>query len=185
LKNTTRQRFVEGAITAIDLSDNRLIFGRLLPGFHIGIYDWVIKKDDNLPDIESILQRNIIIYVRIFKRVVTKSEFRIIGLKELTKAEQKNIPPHFQQSLGNIKKCKIYYEDGTEIDVTPQDCIGLEGPVIWDSISLISRIENHYLGKKDPYVELFKVILSEDDPRHVSPHALRWDFENQVYKRSY
>ncbi|MFL5787366.1 MAG: Imm26 family immunity protein [Flavisolibacter sp.] len=179
-----KQKFKEGAIVKIKLSNNQVVFGRLLPGFHVGIYDWVVKQDENIPDIASITVHSIFLYVRIFKDVVVKGIFEIIGFKELSSSDINDMPPHFKQNQSNFEECKIYYEDGKEIKATPQECLGLEGPIVWDAASLVNRIQNYYQGKKNPYVELNKVILSESDPRYLTPpKALRWDFEMQEFYR--
>ena len=92
------------------------------------------------------------------------------------------MPPHFNQDEVNIEECTIYYENGKEEKVTPQECIGLEGPTIWEAQGLIERIQDHYAGKKNPYVELSKVVLTKDDPRYLNP-KVRWNFSEEKFNK--
>jgi hypothetical protein len=114
--------------------------------------------------------------------VITKGIFEIIGFKQLEQKDIDIMPPHFTQDMVNIEDCAIYYEDGRECKATPQECIALEGPLTWEAGSLIDRIQDHYAGKKNPYVELHKVILSKDDPRYLNP-KVRWSFEEGKFYR--
>ncbi|MCR6720427.1 MAG: hypothetical protein NVV59_09050 [Chitinophagaceae bacterium] len=167
------------------MNNRQIAFGRLLPGFHLGVLNSFSDISDNEGreyDLEKLLVSETILYLRIFKDVVEKNFFHIIGFKELTLSETKLIPPHFDQDLVNLEDCKIYYDDGTSIDVTPEECIGLEGPIIWDADGVIERLNCFIQGKKNPMVELYKVILSKDDPRYLPPPgALRWDFEKEEF----
>ncbi len=182
MEKKKRQRFKEGSIVKIKLSGNRFIFGRLLLGFRIGIYDLLIKSDTEMPSIEYIIKSKIIFYVVIYRSIISKGIFEIVGFKELTQTEIDKIPPQFNQSLGNYEDCTIFYNDGKEYKAPPEECIGLERSAVWDEHSLVERIEDYYSGKKNFHVEHQKVILSADDPRYLNPHV-RWDFkEERFYK---
>ncbi len=168
-----RIKFKEGSIVKVPLSTGKITFGRLLPGFHIGLYDYIVRSNKSNFSIEEIITKPINLYVRIYKDAVTRGVFEIIGFKELSQEDIDLMPPHFSQDLMNLKDCVIYYEDGSEKKVSPKECIGLEGPVIWDAEGLIDRIKDRYFGKKNFYEEFYKVILSEKDPRYNNPDV-RW-----------
>ena len=178
-----RQRFKEGSVVKIKLLENRVVFGRILPGFSISVYDSVINSNKAIPSIEEIIINKIILNVCIYKTIITKGIFEIIGFKELTPTEINKIPPKFTQSLGNYQDCVIFYQDGREYKAKPEECIGLERSAVWDEHSLVDRIEDHYKKKKNFYVEYQKVILTADDPRYLNPNV-RWDFkEGKFYKK--
>ena len=180
-----RQKFKEGSVCKIELANQRIVFARLLPGFHLGILNKISVVGESKYDIDNILKSGIFLYVRVFKDVIEKNFFEIIGFKSLTSEDINHIPPHFSQDPVNIDKCKVYYQDGKEIDVTPGECQGLEGSIIWDAEGLMSRLDSHLQGKKNPYVELYKIILSKEDPRYLAPpNALRWDFEKGEFYRT-
>ena len=177
-----RQRFKVGSICKLKLSKNKFIFGRMLPGFQISIYDLLTNSDIDMPSIDEIIKNKILLTVGIYRNNITKRIFEIVGFKELTQTEIDKIPPMFMQSLGDYEDCSIFYHDGKEYKVSPKECIGLERSAVWDEHSLIERIEDFYKGNKNFHVELQKVILSSDDPRYLNPNV-RWDFkEGKFYK---
>ncbi|HEY4290606.1 MAG TPA: hypothetical protein VGN00_26075 [Puia sp.] len=182
MERRKRQKFKEGSIIKIELSESRLVLGRLLPGYHLCIYDGVFTGVANFPSNEAIISYDIFLYVRVFKDVITKGLFEIIGFYDLVQQDIDKIPPHFEQDMTDIENCVIYYEDGREIEAMPEECIGLEGPVIWEAASLIDRINDRFAGKKNAYEELFKVILSKNDPRYLNP-GVRWDFNKEKFCR--
>ena len=175
-----KQRFKEGSIVKLKLSRNKFIFGRLLPGFRISIYDFLINSDKDMSSIDKIIKSKILLTVGIYKTIVTKGIFEIVGFKELTQTEIDKIPPMFMQSLGNYEDCTIFYKNGIEHKVLPEDCIGLERSAVWDEHSLVERIEDYYNKKRNFHAELQKVILSADDPRYLNPKA-RWDFKEEKF----
>lgn len=184
MEKKKRQRIKDGAVVKITLSENRLIFGRLLVG-GIAIYDFVVPQSEKMPEIEVIINKPIFLYCSIYNDVITKGTFEIIGVKELTIDEINEIPAKFMQDLVDIDDCVIFWPDGREKKVTPQECIGLERSSVWDAEGLVGRIEDHYAGRRNFHVELDKVILSKDDPRYMPPpQALRWDFEKQEFYRT-
>lgn len=185
MEKKKKQQFKEGAIVKIGLSDDRIVFGRLLPGFHIGVYDCVFNKNYKFSFIEEVLNLKTLFYCVIYKNIIVNSFFEIIGFKELTSDELSAIPPSYNQDKVNITDCIIFYYDGRERKAIPQECVGLEKSSVWEAASLIERIEDLYAGKKNKYVELFKVILSKNDLRYLPPpQALRWDFEKQEFYRT-
>jgi hypothetical protein len=184
MEKKKRQRIKDGAVVKINLSENRLIFGRLIVG-RIGIYDFVVPQSEQLPEIEVIISKPTFLYCSVYNDVITKGVFEIIGFKELTKDEIDKIPAKFMQDLVNIDDCVIFWPDGRERRATPQECIDLERSSVWEAEGLVQRIEDHYAGKRNFHVELDKVILSKDDLRYMPPpQALRWDFEKQEFYRT-
>jgi hypothetical protein len=182
-----RQKFKEGAVVKIQLSEGRLVFGRLLPGVAsmICIYDFVANKNLELPSIDVITNKPVLFYCGLFRAIITKGIYEIIGFKEFTEKEIHNIPPSFKQDMVNINDCVIFWNNGKERKAIPQECIGLERSSVWDEQGIIQRIEDHYNGKRNFHAELDKVILSQDDPRYLPPpQALRWDFEKQEFYRA-
>jgi hypothetical protein len=174
--------FKEGSIVKIEISGSRLVFGRLLPGYRIGIYDLITSEIDSLSSIESVIRAPIFLYCVIYKDVITKGVFQIIGFKELSAIDLEKIPPSFTQDLVNIDECVIFYYDGKEKKANPEDCINLERASIWEAKGLIQRIEDFYAGRRNPYLELDKVILSKNDPRYLNPNV-RWDFKEERFFR--
>lgn len=187
MNTSKRQRFKAGSVVKIELSEGRLAFGRLLPGIasRISIFDFIASNKDEVPSISNITNEPILFYCGVYRDIITKGVFEIIGFKEFTEEEIKMIPPTFTQDMIDIKDCVIFWIDGRERAATPHECIGLERSSVWEADGLKKRIEDHYAGRKNPYVELNKPILSVEDPRYLPPpQALKWDFKKQKYYRT-
>ena len=148
MENQKRQKIKDGAVVKINLSANKLVFGRLMKS-RIAIYDFTVLNSADTPSIETIISKPIFLYCSIYNDVITKRVFEIIGFKELTEEEIENIPPSFMQDMVDINKCTIYYFDGRELKAKPEDCIGLERSSVWEAQGLIERIQDHYSGKKN------------------------------------
>jgi hypothetical protein len=174
-----RQQFKEGAIVKIELSENKLSFGRLLPGYKIGIYDFVIEKEKDYSVDESVT-RDIFLYVSIYRRIITKGVYEIIDFRALRDEEIEKIPPQFMQDAASIDDCIIFYQNGSEYKTRPAECVELERSAVWDDQSLRQRIEDKYASRKNFHRELQRVILSKDDPRYLNP-KLRWDFKEENF----
>lgn len=178
-----RQKYRPGAFVKIDLPNNRLAFGRLLPGIasRMSVYDFIAFEMDTLSFIDLIAEKNVLFSVGIYRDIITKGTFEIIGYKELSKDEIARIPPTFTQDLANITNCKLSRIGGEDLLAIPEECVGLERASVWEAAAVIQRIEDHYNNKKNFYVELNKVILSRDDPRYMAGPNLKWSFEEEKF----
>jgi hypothetical protein len=174
-----KQQFKEGAIIKIELSENRLAFARLLPGYRLGIYDYVVEKGRGY-SADEIVNCNIFLYLSVYRTIITKGLFEVIDFRALTEKEIKKIPPQFMQDAANLNNCLIFEYNGREYKANPQECVELERSAVWDELSLIQRIEDKFAGRKNFHRELQKVILSKDDPRYLNP-KLRWDFKEEKF----
>ncbi|MBS1755581.1 MAG: hypothetical protein JST34_16190 [Bacteroidetes bacterium] len=181
-----KQQYKVGAIVKIKLADGRFAFGRLMPGVAstICIYDFIVNENE-IPYIEEIVNKSVLFCCGLYRFVITKGIFEIVGIKEFSHEEiDEMLPVFFTQDLVNINDCVIYGFGKKERKATAIECINLERSSVWGAENIIERIEDHYAGRKNFYVEDQKVILSKDDPRYLAPPgALRWDFEKQKFYR--
>lgn len=176
------QRFKEGSFVKIEFSKDRIAFGRLIYKYSILAYDYTINVGDIMPQISDIESLDRLFYVGIDKSVITAGDFEIIGFKKLEHSDTQNIPPKFWQDIVDISKCAIYFHDGSERSASPTECIGLEQGAAWSANSIRRRLEDHYDGRKNFTVELFKPILSEKDIRYMpQPKLLKWNFEKEEF----
>lgn len=176
----------EGSIVAINLSDNRTVFGRVVPSVatKIIVYSYVHPTDkmQELDNMQEIINSEILFYCGIYEDLLKKGTFKTIGTASFSEDEISRIPPFFKQDKSGIQKCKIFWIDGSERPAKPEECIGLERSSVWPEKGLQKRIEDALDGKKNPHVELNKVILNADDPRATSnPTLLRWSFEKEAF----
>lgn len=176
------QKLAEGAVLKIDISENRRVFARIISS-DIGLYNFCIKQDEVLPNLNDIVSKDIFHYCSIYDSIIKKGLFQIIGIIPLTQKEIDKIPPKFHQDIGSCN-CKIFWNDGTEREALPEECIGLESAMVCDHDSLIKRIEDYFSGRKNFNIEHSKIILSENDPRYWAVREgkkLKWDFEKREF----
>ena len=179
-----KQKFKEGAYVKIQLSDERVIFGRLMVKYRILVYDFITTLSNGILSISEIKSRKPLFYCGIFKDVVTSGSFEIIGFEKLEQNDLDALPPMFWQNYFDYRDCSIYYYNGDTRKVSPQDCIGVERGAAWEAAALVQRIEDHFAGRKNFEVELAKPILSQNDIRYLpQPQILKWDFVKQEFYR--
>ena len=181
------QDFKAGAIVEIRFSDREKVFGRLLPGVAsaLAVYDLVVDQGKNC-EVSELKKAPVLFYCGLYRDLVIKGVFPIVDFWDFTLMEIHKLPYiFFLQDKVNIDDCIVFGAGKEERKVTPEECIGLERSSVWDEQGILKRISDHYSGRRNPLVELDKVILSKNDPRYLPPPgALRWDFEKQEYYRT-
>ncbi len=158
-----RQKFIEGSFVEIQLSDTKKAIGRLLPNFELRVYNKVFESSENV-DLDDLVNQEIFFEVGIFKWVITKGYFSVIGYKELSEAENANRKPKFWQDKYDMNNCILLYPDGREENVTPQECVGLESTGAFDDIGVVKRINDHLNGNKFYYGFFNNLIRKTDAP---------------------
>ena len=64
--------------------------------------------------------------------------------------------PHFIQDALNPRSFSID-ERGAFRPATKEECIGLECAAVWDPTHAEDRIRDHYLGRKNKWLESLKI----------------------------
>ncbi|NCU04807.1 MAG: hypothetical protein GXC73_12555 [Chitinophagaceae bacterium] len=180
-KSKKKQQFIAGGFVEISVSNQRKVFGRLLPLFQVAVYDCVVEQYTPFSE-KEIIKKPVLFYVGVYRGIVTSEKISIVGFKELTNEELTRIPPVFHQSEPNIEKCYLIYYDGREERTTPEKCIGLERASAYSDDNIIQRVEDFYSGRKNFFVEMTKVILDRSDPRYMNP-KVRWSFAEEKFYR--
>jgi hypothetical protein len=177
-----RQKFIEGSFVEIMLNDKEKVVGRLFPIYNILVYDYKVDIGIAIDNFDEILKSKVITGNGIYLDVITKGLFNIIGFKELNEYDFKKFPITFLQTIGDYKDCQHIFINKEPNKVNPKDCIGLEASSAWEANGLVSLIKDYYLNVKNPYTELEKVILDENDIRYDNPFC-RWDISKQKIVR--
>jgi Immunity protein 26 len=173
-----------GNIIRIEIGSNRCVYARIVPGIAtiievLNFVDIVDLENVNF-NFNKIINNPILFYCGIYSDLIKKGTFKTIG--NVPYIEGEKTPAFFMQNMLEINDCKMFWNDGNSVSVSAIDCIGLERSSVWDKDGLITRIHDALSGKKNPNVELNKVILSADDPRATdNPTLLRWSFEKEMF----
>lgn len=138
-----KQEIIEGVIIRIDISESRMVFGRLF-SMDIGFYDFVVSQNSILPLLEDVIQKNIFCYCAIYDSIITRGLFKIIGNIPLTEKEKDNVPPKFHQKITNDKDCSIFWADGRKHKASVSECVDIQPNAMWGLVDLKKRIEDYF-----------------------------------------
>jgi hypothetical protein len=173
-----RQKYIEGSFVDIKLGNGKKVIGRLFPNFQILVYDYLLNEDEVIDNFTVLDSRNVITGNGIYKDIITKGLFPVIGFKPLTDKDFDKYPVLFKQEIGNYKECRHIFINRDSTLVNPKDCVGLEAAATWEASGLIKLIEDNYAKRKNPHTEMDKVILDDNDIRVKTPFY-RWSIEKQ------
>ncbi len=156
-----RQKKVDGSVLLLKLTNGKFAFGRIMRQDAICIYDCYSDTDDPnyYGGIQGICALKKLFHVSVYDDVITKGVFEIIGFQEVKPEELLDIPPLYTQDLLNPDDCTIYYRDGRILPASKEECRGLDYFAVWEGYSVIERIEDHFEGRVNPYLESKKLRL--------------------------
>lgn len=176
-----KQKIKSGLVLKIATGDGFKSFAKVLKDSRICIYNFRIKEEDFINFNLNVLENKpILFYVSIYDSVIVEGKFPVIGELPVSIEEIHKIPPRFNQDENTLECTLYYYEPAIIRKATPEECIGLDPVCIYGPDNIIERIVNHYAGKKTPFIESHKVILSKDDVRYNNPFV-QWDFEKEEW----
>jgi len=149
-----RQRYRIGAIVKIPLTDGFHTYGRLLDS-GMAFYNIHTRRDCT---ISEIVQMPILFVTGVYKDVITKKVWKIIGKKfplenQLLEAQER--PVYTEDILtGNWT---IHYVDGSQkMTSSPEEIHGLESATVWTAESIEKRLNDHFAKRKNPEVEIMQ-----------------------------
>ena len=139
-----RQTTIEGSLFKIPLLENKFIYGRIVAGRTVIVYDSITSSELSF---EEISKRKIlfIIYVAdyVFKKQVP-TRWEIIGVYPLEEYLQRS-PKFFVQNIADHSDLKIY-DGNTDNDATFEECKNIERFSIWGHENVVERINDYYIG---------------------------------------
>ena len=146
-----RQQRTIGALVQVPLKSGFHAYARILEE-EIAFYDIYTKND--LPE-DEIIKLPILFITTVIDDAITKGFWpKVSKAIPLTK-DLIETPPKYTQNRLNLSKYKIHYTSKT-VQATKEECIGLECWIIWSAEQMEKRLNDHYTGKKNPYVEHIK-----------------------------
>ena len=75
-----------------------------------------------------------------------------------------NTPPKYTQNRLNLSQYKIHYLKKT-LAATKEECIGLEYWAVWQPEKIEERLNDHFSGRKNSYVERMKCAEMYSDKK--------------------
>jgi hypothetical protein len=148
-----RQRLKEGAIVKIPLQDGYHSYGRLLYNPYVEIFDYHTKED--VTNMDEIVSKPVLFTLSVYNDAITKGRWKIVG--EKLYSPDKKIPLQFMQDITDPKECHLIDALGNMRRVSLKECRGYERAVVWEPEHIEERIEDHFAGRSNIWVETFKL----------------------------
>jgi hypothetical protein len=137
-----------GNVVAIPLGDGTFSFGRILNSPLVAFYD---LRRSEIPELEEILRSPIAFSVWVMKYAVTDGDWPVIGNAPLEE-ELLEEPLFFKKDI--ISGVLSIYQDNDDfIPATKEQCKVLERAAVWDRCHIVDRLNDHFAGRPNQWVE--------------------------------
>ena len=147
-----RQKRKKGDIVQIDLGDGFHSYARVLEEAMFAFYD--SRTANDLP-VDQIISCRILFSIAVMNHAVMRGRWKIVGHIPLEEALVVSRPRFIQDALK--PESFSIYERGAIRPATREECIGLECAAVWDPTHAEDRIRDHYLGRKNKWLESLKI----------------------------
>ena len=146
-----KKKWTHGDILKIPLADAKFAFARVLKYPLVAFYD---LRSEGIPNIDSIIASSVAFKIWVMKYAVTNGEWLVIGNRPLTPELEE--PSLFFKRDAIFGALSIYLGAGAEKPATIDECKGLECAAGWDPVHIIDRLNDHFAGRPNKWVELMK-----------------------------
>lgn len=151
---TKRAKFKEapiGSVVEISLENGSKCYARVLSKPLMAFYSF---RSDSSLDVPQIIEQAIAFKIWVMNSAVTSGRWRVIGYAPLEQ-EHEVSPWFFKQDA--ISKALSIYQNGIERPASREECEGLECAAVWSAEHVESRLEDHFAGKANKWVEALKI----------------------------
>ncbi len=148
----SRQKRRVGDIFKIDLGDGSWAYGRVLKEPLVAIYD--LKTSKEVP-LQTIISSPVAFKVWVMNSAITKGIWPVIGNAPLT-PDLEVQPPFFKRDPLSGALSITYVGGGDEIPASLEDCANLENAAVWSAEHIVDRLNDHFAGRPNKWVELLK-----------------------------
>ena len=149
-----KQRIIVGSIAKIDLGNGYHSYARILEKSSCAVYAIKTKEELNL---KTIITSPILFIVAVFDFIIKDREWEIIGKIPL-EDELKVLPMEFIQDDFDSEDISLYNPNSGEITPSSKEkCQGLERASVWDGPHVVDRINDHFSGKINKWIEPLKI----------------------------
>jgi hypothetical protein len=115
----------------------------------LAFYDIRTKKECST---EEIVAAKVLFFASVYKQEITQGNWEKIGKKLPLEEQLLSLPPVYIQSPLSPQHFEIL--DGSNIRAaTKEECIGLESMTIWSAKGIEKRLNDHFAGRYNQYVD--------------------------------
>lgn len=147
-----RQKRRVGDIVCIPLNGGHKAYALIMPLADV-FFDFFTVGDD-MPSVEEIVRKPVLFQIGVMNYAVTKGIWKVIGHVEPPPALLE--PPRFfiqNEFTGAL----FTTTDGSDrTPATFEECAQLECCAVWDPEHVVSRLEDHFAGRSNRWVELLR-----------------------------
>ena len=129
-----RPKVKVGDVFQIPLPDGRFAYGRVYKDASVGIYSEVTNEPFHPP----IGSRDFLFVVGLYKDILERCAWPIIGFDDFKESESDWPPPYYVRDV--ISGTYQIYHHGELRDASPSEAAGLEQAAVWDVPHVIDRI---------------------------------------------
>ena len=152
-----RQKITIGSVIRLSLPCEKFGYGRILKNANYAFYDIVTASE--IEDISKIISNPILFIVSVYNDAITSGRWVKIGKAPL-EGTLEQLPMKFIQDALNPSIFELYDSNtGETKKAKMSDCVGLERAAVWEAINVEERICDHYLGRKNNWVEELRIKL--------------------------
>lgn len=142
-----------GDVLSIQLSGSRLAFAWVLPDPLMAFFDfWSYAPP---PPVEEIVVRPVAFRIWVMKYAVTAGLWPVIGHVPVPQALME--PPEFFKQDALSGRLSIYRTGEAERPASHEECSRLERAAVWDPQHVVDRLEDHFAGRLNKWVESMRV----------------------------
>ncbi len=148
MKMKKKQKRKRGDIAKIDLGNSFFAFAQVLESPLMAFFDFRSKV---IPPISDIVAKPIAFKLWVMKYAVTDGDWPIVGHAPVNRSINER-PPFFKKdSISG--KFTITYSGAEEEDAELEDVIDLECAAAWDPEHVVDRLNDHFAGRPNKWVE--------------------------------
>jgi hypothetical protein len=157
-----RQQRTIGSVVKVPLNTGYYTYARILKSPYFAFYDFLAKED--VYNLDLIVSSPVLFITSVSHYSVTSGLWVKIGKLPLEKNLLK-IPPQFIQDSIQPNRFEIVYDDGRKKKATAEECTGLERLAVWTPESIQERLNDHFAGRENYWVEPAKKLkINIDKP---------------------
>lgn len=142
-----------GNVVSIPLGGGRFAFGWLLTFPLIAFFDWAEERER--PPIESLVGRPIAFRIWVMGRAVKQGMWSVIGHESPSASLLE--PPTFVKSDSISGALSLTRKGSEETSATRAECLGLERAAVWDPEHVVDRLNDHFDGRPNIWVESLRL----------------------------
>lgn len=138
-----------GDVVAIHITGEKYAFGLVLKEPLMAFFDFIAATPN--PDVPSLVRQSVAFKIWVMNRAVTSGIWPIVGHVDLSERNQES-PTFFKvdRITGRLTATK---GGTTEWPIGREECKELERAAVWDPEHVVSRLEDHFAGRPNKWVE--------------------------------